>query len=252
MRTIHHPDLDVKFLGPSIEKGSYPAVFYFALSSTDSLCVDPFNQPVTPLIGPYLRIFSVSLPDHTENINPHSAIQIWAQKLNSDPSYLSRFIEKVVDFIENLINLEVIDKDNLSVMGLSRGGFMAMHTAALIPHIKHILAFAPVTDLLKLKEFEHFEQNEDTSPYNLRYAIPKLIKKNIRFYIGNRDKRVNTDACYHFMSSLTDWSYQQGISSPPLELIISPSAGHMGHGTLPHIFSDGAKWLLNKMSLNYD
>ena len=46
-------DIQLEYLGPSINLGPLPAVFYFALSATDSLSLDPFDQPAV-----YLSQFS--------------------------------------------------------------------------------------------------------------------------------------------------------------------------------------------------
>ncbi|MEK7340133.1 MAG: hypothetical protein AABZ92_05425, partial [Verrucomicrobiota bacterium] len=52
-------DIQLEYLGPSVDLGPLPAVFYFALSARDSLLLDPFNQPAVYLSQFPLRIFSI-------------------------------------------------------------------------------------------------------------------------------------------------------------------------------------------------
>jgi hypothetical protein len=75
---------------------------------------------------------------------------------------------------------------------------------------------------------------------NLHALIPKLADKKIRFYIGNKDTRVDTKSCMDLALSLSDAST---LRSPNIELIMSPSIGLMGHGTGPETFKQGAEWL---------
>jgi esterase FrsA len=100
-----------------------------------------------------------------------------------------------------------------------------------------------MTQLTAAKEFKELENKEHLERFNLENHISSLCEQSIRFYIGNRDIRVGTDRCFHLVQQLTEQAFQNGVRSPPIELIISPSIGHMGHGTSKEIFHDGAHWL---------
>ncbi len=58
-----------------------------------------------------------------------------------------RLYKKLPTYIRHLIDQHVVDPEKIGAMGLSRGAFIASHIAALVPEIKHILGFAPLTRL---------------------------------------------------------------------------------------------------------
>lgn len=234
----------IAYVGPDFKLGKLPAVVYFSLSKEDSLGLDPYNQPVQFLQGKGTRVFSFTLPGHGEGFDNKQGMQFWADALAKNPKFFSDFIEECSQVIDRLILKEIIDPENLSVAGLSRGSFIAVHLAAINPNIKTILGFAPLTFLDHLHEFH---PEFDYKPYNLNGLIDKLIGKALRFYIGNHDTRVGTAKTFNFIKELSDKSYVSGIRSPQVELIITPSVGQHGHGTLPHTFQDGITWLLSKL-----
>ena len=83
--------------------------------------------------------------------------------------------------------------------------------------------------------------------WDLTHLAEKICNRNVRCYIGNRDMRVGTGACFEFISTLSDTAFEQKISSSPIELIIGPSIGHKGHGTSPEVFRQGAAWMEKKL-----
>jgi len=230
-----------EFLGPSLKEGPLPAVFYFALSARDSLHLDPFNQPARFLSAYPLRVFSMTLPGH--HLDKAEALGDWAKEIKKGHNILETFSAQAVQVIEKLIAQNVIKRGKLGVAGLSRGGFIGCHVAAKTPLVSHILGFAPLTKLSHLKEFEGM----DVAPLELSHLVPHLSNRHLRFYIGNHDTRVGTEHCFHFFSSLVEDAYRKKIRTSPLELIIGPSVGHQGHGTLPPVFRAGAQWLAEQL-----
>lgn len=240
---------DFHFSGPSLEAGPLPAVFYFALSAKDSLTLDPFNQPVSFLSQFPLRIFSMDLPFHTPEEPPTEAMRGWANALAQGDNLIAPFIEKVAQMIQKLIHQNIILPQRIGVCGLSRGGFIATHVAASISEVRAILGFSPVTTLSSLREFENLERNSLIHSLDLHACIPQLIDRPLRFYIGNRDVRVGTRRCFEFIEALTEANFQSKIRSPHVEMVISPSIGHHGHGTSQIIFHQGAAWLAKELGV---
>lgn len=223
--------IEVAHIGPSLEKGRLPAVMYFSISGEDSLGLDPFNQPALFLAEKGVRVFSMNLPAHGPNLNPFEAIEKWAQEFSEGKDPLTPFIDQVIFAINGLIEKGLIVTEKLGLMGLSRGALIACLVAAKFQMVRGILGFAPMTEVPFAKEF------------NLENHVAALCEQKIRFYIGNRDVRVGTDRCFRLVQLLAEQAYQNGVRSPPIELIISPPIGHMGHGTSKEIFHDGATWL---------
>lgn len=228
---------DVQFIGPPLDAGPLPAVFYFALSANDSLFLDPFNQPVTFLKNSRLRIFSITLPGH-DHLPPTKAFHFWSSEMKNGKNPIDPFIDEVVHYIQTLYSQNIIH--SCAVMGLSRGVFIAAHVAAKLKQIQVLLGFAPLTKLSNVAELQEI----DTSRWDLIHLSSKLYDKKIRCYIGNRDTRVGTDHCFNWLYELASQAYEKGIRTSPIELQMTSSIGREGHGTAPETFEDGARWLL--------
>lgn len=236
----------IYYQGPTLGSGPLPAVIFFALSGRMSLFEDPFNQPVLRLAQQGIRVFSWDLPFHGPNQDPHKAMHHWAHEFIHRPSFLTDFLEICEQNIYYLIDEGIIDPNHLAVAGLSRGGFIATHLAARLPQIQVILGFAPLTQPQPLEELKE-AAGTSFDQVALTALVDKLIHRRLRFYMGNRDMRVGTDFCYHFIRHLTEAAFNQGIRSPQVELILYPSVGHNGHGTPPFIFHEGADWMKRQL-----
>jgi esterase FrsA len=227
-------------VGPALDHGPLPSIFYFALSGPDSLCLDPFNQPVQCLEGKWIRIFSMTLPAHEEGLSPHEALATWASDIAKGLDPLNNFFEEALRAIAYTIENKFADPHKLGIAGLSRGGFIASHLAAREKRFKAILQFAPLTRLPKGKDFEAVWNHPILQSLDILPLAKQLADRHIRFYIGNKDARVSTKACLDFVLALVEHS---SLRSPQIELIMTPSIGQMGHGTSPEIFCQGAEWL---------
>ncbi len=219
------------YVGPDLHEGPLPTLLYFALSARDSLETDPYNQPVQYLAGRRMRIFTVTLPEHEEGKRPEDAIPKWTDRLAAGDNFLPPFFKQVAEGIDHLFEMGAIE--SLVAAGLSRGGLLACHVAALEPRIKAILAFAPMTQLNESLDINHLAE--------------ALIDRKIRFYIGNNDTRVGTENAFAMIHALAKAGKEARIRDLPYELIISPSIGHQGHGTSPEIFKAGAEWVANEL-----
>ncbi len=234
----HFNNLDIEYLGPPIDEGEAPTVIYFSLCAKESLSLDPFNQPAKFLKNKNFRVFSITLPGHGKNYDKYKAMQYWAEHLEE----LLNFIQNAKKVVDHLVETKIAKPNNIGVMGLSRGGFIAAHLATH-PHVKAALGFAPVTDLNSLNEFQNHPSDRILEKLSLDNALDSLINKKVRFYIGNRDIRVNTASAFNFISQVAEAAYQERIRSSNAELIVGPSIGQYGHGTSPQTFDDGASWL---------
>jgi predicted esterase len=235
------PELEVYYQGSALDAGAEPLLLYFALTAQESLTLDPFNQPLQPLNGLPLRIFSVTLPGHGTELDHREAMNVWA----NNPAVLLPFFASVCKLVDHLVNTGVAEKGKIALMGLSRGAFVALHVAADSPHVGAVCGFAPLTTLSTLSEFQ-----EALTPKELDLApkVPALASKKICFYIGNRDVRVSTDRCYALFRLLVEESYSQGHRTPPVELFLFPSIGHKGHGTPQTYFHEGGIWIRQLLS----
>jgi hypothetical protein len=239
--------LDINFIGPPFDKTNcaVPTVFYFALSARDSLYLDPFNQPTIPLVKKNIRVCSITLPGH-DTLSATDAMLFLASEMKKKVPIIENFIEKATTFITDLLNKEILIPQTTAFMGLSRGVLIAANIAAKIPQIPMLLAFAPLTQLKTLKEF----QDLNTDLLNLNNLSQSLYNRSIRCYIGNNDTRVGTANCFEWIFQLAKTAATHQIRNIPIELIIKPSIGRDGHGTSPETFSEGSNWLYLQIQKN--
>src|SRR5262249_48956731 len=107
-------------------------------------------------------------------------------------------------------------------VGQSRGGFIALHVAAADPRIRCVAAFAPVTNLLALGEFQGMEGSEAVNALSLARSADKLAGRPIWGCIGNKDRRVGTDDAIASTRAVVEASVSQG--KPALiELRVPPA-----------------------------
>lgn len=241
------PDAEVFYTGPHISTGPLPTLFYFSLSAKDSLCLDPFNQPVAYLSTLPMRIFSITLPGHENNLPPTEALNVWASDIISGRNPIEEFVAKVKKTVDALETQGLLIPNRTAVAGLSRGAFIATHAAAVIPQFQWILGFAPLTKLSGAKEFQDLSHYSPVESLSLELLADKLTHRKLRFYIGNLDTRVSTRSCFDFIETLSQAALANKIRSPSAELIIGPSIGRDGHGTSQAVFHEGAQWIAEKI-----
>jgi len=241
------PELEVAYIGPELSSGPLPALFYFALSAQDSLGLDPFNQPAAYLSSLPMRVFSISLPGHENQLPPTQALELWAREIATGNNVIEKFVSQIKLVVQALVDGNVLLLDRIAAAGLSRGAFIATHCAAEIPTFKWILGFAPLCDLSFAKEFKELQNNPIVESLKLERLASRLIDASLRFYIGNLDTRVSTRRCFDFIEKLSQEAYEQKVRSPQAELMIGPSIGRDGHGTSKEVFHHGAQWLAEQL-----
>jgi len=237
------PDITLYHSGPALDHGPLPSLFYFALSGPDSLTLDPFNQPVQFLHGKMIRVFSMTLPGHEDGLLAKDALTIWAEDLERGIDSLGDFLDAAEQAVAFAIRERFADPEKLAIAGLSRGGLLAFHLAARVEKFRCVLAFAPVTKLGNAKEFSHLQDHPAVKSYDAETISEPICNRHVRIYIGNDDTLVDTRSCFEFGMSIVAKAREHKVRSPQVELFITPSIGHKGHGTPPEIFAQGAHWI---------
>lgn len=236
--TIYQVEKDALHSSPS------PLLIYFSIGGEESLVLDPFNQPIAFLHDTPIQTISFDLPGHGPGYDKMQAMRYWADKVRSGEPIIGAFIEKVRHNIDWLIEEGIADPNRIGVAGLSRGGFVATHLASIDPRIQTILGFAPVTSLSRLREFQDIDIDPSLDLLNL---CQSLTDKSLAFFIGNHDRAVDTKTCSDFTLSLAKAQFDSGVRNPNVELTISASQGHRGHGTMPEVFEAGAAWIRKRL-----
>ena len=236
------PDLTLYHVGPPLDLGPLPSFFYFSLSGPDSLCLDPFNQPVQFLHGKMIRVFSMTLPGHESNLPPTKAMEVWADDFAKKRNPIMEFLNSFETALDFVIREKFVNPHKMGVGGLSRGGFIAFHAAAREERLKFVLAFAPITKLHMVKEFRTLHDDPVVQSLDAIHLSQSLAGKHLRLHIGNHDTLVGTRSSFDFAMSVVEASLVK-TRSPQVEFSLHPSIGHQGHGTPPEIFRQGADWM---------
>ena len=237
----------LSYAGPDLSEGSLPALFYFSLSGSESLTLDPFNQPAVFIDRSKLRVFSLDIPGHERPLAETDAIRFWAAQFYAGVDIIGNFTQRVSSVITQLIDSDIIDPERIAVAGLSRGAFVAAHCAAMDPRIRILLGFAPLTRPGYQKEFTDMQELPAIQGLALDHLGENLYNRTIRFYIGNRDIRVGTRNSFEVIEAWTEAAFERKIRSPKIELVITPSIGHQGHGSTPDTFRSGAEWVQQQL-----
>lgn len=240
------PDVTLYHTGPALDHGPLPSFFYFALSGPDSLTLDPFNQPIQFLHGQMIRIFSMTLPGHENNLPATGAMQLWAEDISKGLNPIDNFLESAQLAVDFAIREQFVNPHKMATGGLSRGAFIAAHLAARDERFRFLLGFAPLTRLGKIKEFSHMKDHAHVQNLDLTHLATSLSDRHVRLYIGNHDTQVGTRDCFDFAMALVD---HKKTRTAQVELLIGPSIGRSGHGTSPEIFQQGAQWIAKSISL---
>lgn len=236
----------IYYLGPSLDIKGQSTFLYFSISGQESLSLSPFNQIADLLHRKGIRILSWTLPGHHEEQDKNIAMSYWAEHLQE----LKTFIQMSHKLLDELFDRQVITSDHFAVGGLSRGGFIATHLLCH-PKVNYGLGIAPLLDLRCLTEGQKLS-DEELKGLALEPLCETLYTKKLYYLIGNRDERVSTDKAFQFLRTLVNYAYDKRVRSPQIEMKIFPSTGYQGHGSLPHVFEEGAKWIFNQIHQDVD
>ena len=107
-----------------------------------------------------------------------------------------------------------------------------------------VAAFAPVTDLLALREFAGMGGHAATSALAAQILVKKLAGRPVWICIGNNDERVGTDRAIRFARGLLEAAVRQKLPAP-VELHVMPTVGHTIHASA---HDEAAAWILQQMN----
>ena len=210
-------------------QGPKPAPTLFVFQSTiEKSLTDDIYFHIGRLLGHhgYLSV-SLDLPCHgaDRRTEERDGLNGWRDRLDRGEDLVSGFCRQASEVLDFLIRERSADPERIVVAGTSRGGFMGFHFAASEPRVKRVAAFAPVTGLSVLSEFQGLENHALTRSLAARHLCAKLAGRPVWICIGNNDQRVGTDLCIAFARQLVVASLAQGKPAP-VEIRVLPSEGH--------------------------
>jgi dienelactone hydrolase len=246
-RILRTPD-GVRF-GLLGDKGAAPAPTLFVVASSieDTLGphADDYNRVGRILARHGYLCVALDVPCHGADIRNKepAGLDGWRARLEKGEDFVPGFVAKCSGVLDYLVKEGYTDPRRVAVAGTSRGGFIGLHFAAAEPRVRAVAAFAPVTNLLALREFAGMDRHPATRSLALANRAGKLAGRNIWVCIGNRDDRVNTDDVIAFTRRVVAASDARD-KAVPIELHVMPTVGHRIHDTA---HEEVAAWVLKCM-----
>jgi len=230
------------------EKPSTPAptLFVFATGIEQTLDNEDFNKVGRLLAEKGWLSVALDLPCHGKDVKPKepAGLDGWRYRLEQGDDLVPSFTTKASAVLDFLIKEGYTDPKQVAACGTSRGGFIALHFAAAEPRVKCVAAFAPVTDLLALREFHGMEKHAGTRALALSNIANKLAGRPVWLCIGNNDERVDTDKAIAFTRKVVAES-ASGKKPAPVELHVMPTVGHRIHATA---HEEAARWMASQFN----
>lgn len=219
-----------------------PTLFIFAGSIEDTLNNEYFRQCGNQLAKQGYLCVTVELPCHGQEVRiaEPAGIDGWRHRIENGENVVAEATGRFSKVLDDLIENKLTDPEKVAACGTSRGGFMAVHFAAADPRIKAAAAFAPVTDLMALREFTSIKDRNLVDQLSLKQQADKLAGRAIWLIIGDRDDRVSTDESIAFCRAVTAASLnQQKPALVDLHVVPEPQ----GHTTPKGAAETAAAWI---------
>ena len=244
---LHQTETGAKF-GIWGDKSAKPAPTLFVLAGTiEAALGDPYYRQSGNLLAEegFLCI-SVDLPCHGLQKRPDepSGLDGWRFRAQRGEDFVAETNERLKRVLDHLIETGRTDARKVAACGTSRGGFIALHFAASDDRVKCVAAFAPVTDLEVLKEFNGLGQDPLTRSLALFHQAPKLARRAVWLIIGDQDRRVGTDNTISLARQITSASVANKVPSQ-VELHVMPEP--RGHTTPSGAAEEAAEWIARQL-----
>lgn len=224
-----------------------PTLFIFAGSIEESLNTPYFRQSGNQLAKQGYLCVSVDLPCHGPVVRKGEPAGIagWRARCEKGEDFVAEATLRFRSVLDELIESKLADPERIAACGTSRGGFMAVHFAAADPRVKALAAFAPVTDLMVLSEFQSLEKRDLVDRVSLKSQAEKLAGRAVWVIIGDRDARVSTDESIAFCRAVTAASLKRNQPAlVDLHVISEPQ----GHTTPKGADELAADWILRQLA----
>lgn len=223
-----------------------PAPLLIVLSATieESLGQEYFRQCGDVLANEHgFLCVSIDLPAHgpQQRADERAGLEGWRDRADRQEDFVAANNARLRAVLDHLIATGQADSARIAACGTSRGGFMALHFAAAEPRVKCVAAFAPVTDLTALREFEGAEADLHVASLALVHQAEALAARPVWLVIGDRDARVSTDAAIAFVRAVTATALKENLN-PQAEIHVLPEP--KGHTTPAGAPKAAAAWIL--------
>ncbi|MGE8297293.1 MAG: alpha/beta hydrolase family protein [Pseudomonas sp.] len=169
-------------------------------------------------------VASIDVTCHGKDLLKHEkyGLDCWRARADSSQTNIfDDYIERLKSVIADIASKNRADTSKITILGVSRGGYLAMRSAAELQEVAIVIALAPVTDLFKLREFEGTKAPQ--SLYSLKPFYPEIATKHLFLQINNNDERVGTSQALSLVKEVAEAG---GDNQVDITAIITPRKGH--------------------------
>ena len=172
----------------------------------------------------------------------------WRLRLDRGEDFTGAFTEHARAVLDYLIREGYTDPNRVAACGTSKGAYLAFHFAAADRRVRLVAGIAPLTDLMALDEFAGTPKAAEAEKLSLLSLVPDLAGRPVWVWVGNNDRRIDTDRAIAFTRALVRESIRGKKSTAivPVELSAAPSAGH---GTFGEAHARLAAWILAQFGM---
>lgn len=229
-------------------KVNYPAPTLFIFASDINATLDNpyFRQCGDALAEQGYLCVSLDLPGHgtDQREGEPGSLGTWRTRSDNNEDFIAPFTARVRAVLDHLIATGASDSARVAACGTSRGGFMALQVAAADPRIRATAAFAPVTNLMALREFGGAKNTEHVATLSLLANAEKFAGRSLWLIIGDRDDRVSTDDSIAFARRVTAISMEKTEAADVTLLVLPEPKGHTTPQGAPEL---AAAWIAERL-----
>lgn len=223
-----------------------PTLFILANSIEGTLGSDYFRQSGNELAKLGYLCVAIDIPGHgaEHRSDEPEGIAGWRVRTNAGENFVAETNRRLSEVLDYLIAEGRTDPNKVAVCGTSRGGFLALHFTASEARVKCVAAYAPVTDLIVLREFHGAEDDALVASLSVAKQASKLASRALWITIGDRDDRVGTDSAIALARGVTASALAQGLPGEVEFHVIAEPKGH----TLPAGAAErAAEWIFRQI-----
>ena len=216
----------------------------FAGSRHSALHEAPQDIPARLWAEAGLPVASFDLPCHGGRVEGYGEgiSGLCAAFLAGDDPFL-HFVADGQALIDALLEMG-LGGGGIALAGVSRAAYCVLRLAVADVRVDAVAALAPVTDWRRLTEFAAVRQRADVAGLALQALAPALAGRALFLAIGNRDRRVGTDACVALAQHIYAAEAEDAQTQSRLRLHVVDAPDH----TLPETWRRaGAQFLLDHM-----
>lgn len=170
-------------------------------------------------------------------------LDCWRARADSSrENIFDGYIQHLRSVIADIEKHQRADTSNITVLGVSRGGYLAMKAASEIPQMNIVIALAPVTDVFRLREFDGAKAPR--ALYSPQAFFTPLSTKHLFIQINNSDDRVGTAEALETISGITNAGGEHAVD---LTAILTP---RKSHSTSEH--ETAAAWAINSRKTSFE